>query len=344
MKRFDDNELEIAVLTRNRGEILRKFFEKQIDEIREVNASFVIYDTSSNDDTEELVGEYQNKGYNIKYRRDDFEKSIDEKYLDAIINSTAKYIWIMGDSNYMAISLFSEKSYEYIKNDYQLLVVYGNVVRDKENKEYHNVSDVYADCLWHLTWMGGPVVRRDVYDKLVNEKTKNQIINDANTTKGSWYSSIGVLYDSLLLIGDINARVVTVPFYGLATVEKKQAWVSTAYKTWCKDLCLLVDSFGKSFEKNEDRALKTTWKRLELDGGYWSTRFRVENGLNRDIFDDYNRNGYIARCSEKVKSIKRWAYRPITLVKFAYELYKIKEEITRVVIDLCNRLGIRKNK
>ena len=44
-----------------------------------------------------------------------------QKYIDAVINSTAKYIWIMGDSNYMDIPTFSEKAYDYIKQEYHLL-------------------------------------------------------------------------------------------------------------------------------------------------------------------------------------------------------------------------------
>ena len=319
MKRFKDKELEIAVLTRNRSDILEVFLEKQIKEIEGINAILSIYDTSSNNDTENIVKRYQNDGHKIIYDHGAYEKSIEDKYLDAILNSKAKYLWIMGDSNYMDIPLFSEKSYDSMMSGCELIVAWNDSVSDRE---YDDVAELFADCLWHMTWMGGLVFRRDIYKESVTIQTKNQIVDLAKTVKGSWYPSLGILFEALIRRNRINTKLISLKIHGLASVEKKQAWVSEAYKVWCKDLCLLVDCFADSFGPTADRATRVTWEKLGLDKGYWSCRFRASNSLNRQIFDEYDSKGYINRVSQNRLRIKKWAYMPQLLAEGIYRIYK----------------------
>ncbi len=324
MKQFDDNELEIAVLTRNRSEIMAVFLEKQMDQIEGINASFSVYDTSSDSSTEKLIKEYQNNGHNIKYEHGDYEKTIDEKYLDAILKSSAKYLWIMGDSNYMDIPTVVDKASGLIKSDYELIVVWNNLTNESE---YSNVSDLFAECLWFMTWLGGPIVRRDIYKDIVTPDKKMDILRAGLSVRGSWYSSLGIMFEALSQNKDIRAKVINVKTDSLATVEKKQAWVSNGYKIWCKDLCLLVDGFGDDFIGDGNKAIKNTWKQLSLDKMYWSSRFRAGNSLNKELFTEYDKQGFIDRVSSNKSKIRTWAYMPRIIAVVTYSVFKIYHQL-----------------
>ncbi len=319
MKRFKDDKLEIAVLTRNRSDILGIFLEEQIKEIEGINAILSIYDTSSNNDTENLVKSYQDHGHKIIYNHGDYEKLIEDKYLDAILNSKAEYLWIMGDSYYMDIPLFIEKSYDSMMSGCELIVAWDDSVSDRE---YDDVAELFSDCLWHMTWMGGIVFRRDIYKEIVTVQTKNQIVDLAKTIKGSWYPSLGILFEALIRRNKINTKLISIKIHGLGSIEKKQAWVSEAYKVWCRDLCLLVDCFDERLGTATNRATRVTWEKLGLDKGYWSCRFRASGSLDRQIFDEYDSKGYINRVSPNRSRIKKWAYMPKPFAKGIYKVYR----------------------
>ena len=306
--RFKDGELEIALITRSRAKTVHKFMEHCIDSISEINASFSIYDSSSDDSTENIVREYVNCGYIINYIRLPYEYPLGEKYLDSILNSNANYIWPIGDSTAIDFREFANKAYKYIENGADLIVNYGNIVKQFEGIDFKEPKELYRNCLWFMTWLGSEIYHKELYRGILTEKTKKDIIFKMNNGYGSWYPQLGILLEALEQKKTIHTYVIGLNTEGLTTLEKNQAWVKDSLRTWCRDLCLLVDTCGANYKDELDHAIRSTWEILKLDGDYWLCRSRMENGINTVLYEEYDRLGYIDRVSNNKNRIKQWAY------------------------------------
>lgn len=336
--RFNDGELEIALITRSRAKVVHKFLEYCIDAIKEINAVFSIYDSSSDDDTESIVKEYVRSGYKIYYHRLPYEYPLGEKYLDSILYSKSKYIWPIGDSTAIDFREFAAKSYNYIKSEADLIVNYGSVVRQFEGIDFKNPKELYKNCLWFMTWLGSEIYHKELYREIITEERKDDIIHRMNNGYGSWYPQLGILLEALEHKKTVHTYVVGLNSEGLATAEKNQAWVKDSFRTWCRDLCLLVDTCGSNCKIELEQAIKSTWDILKLDGDYWLCRARMENGINSLLYEEYDRLGYIDRVSSNKKRIKQWAYMNQDEAKRRFKTIKIRSKIEQKIRGAMNKV------
>lgn len=330
--RFNDNELEIVLITRSRGETVHKFLKECCEQMRDINTALSIYDSSADDLTKEAVKEFIDKGFIINYQRFPYDTPLGEKYIEAIIKSKAQYIWPIGDSTAVDFREFAQKAYEPIKKGYDLIIDWGASAKDKENIDYTNAGDLYENCLWFMTWLGSEIYSKSLYRNVITEDTKQLILFRMDHEYGSWYPQLGILMETLSKKKNIHSCVVTTGRKGLSSFEKNQAWVKDSYNIWCRDLCLFANTSGKEYKEALDKAIRETWRRLKLDGIYWLCRSRVENGLNKELFDEFDKAGYIDIVSNKKKQIRHWAYMSQSRAKFVYRLLKINNKGISAVV------------
>lgn len=141
--------LSICIPTYNRAghlkncldDIICQFADKKVQDLVEI----VISDNASQDNTETLVKEYQNKHSNIKYFRNETNLGVDKNIINSVVKATGKYCWSIGDDD-----LIQNGSLKFIvnflsQNNVALLTVNLNPFIDMEKslKEDNNINEKF---------------------------------------------------------------------------------------------------------------------------------------------------------------------------------------------------------
>lgn len=304
-----NNQLEIAIITRDRSSILREWLNRNLIDIKSNNIRLSVYDSSSNDETELLTKQFSDFDYNIYYKRLDYDYRIDDKVLDSILKSKCEYIWPISDSLAPNFDLFLEKAFSFFEQKLDLIGVWNETVKEKEKIDYNTPYELFEDCFWHLTWLGGLIFRTDLFSSLQEVNEKNKYLSVFNRNDG--FSYLGIFYNLIAKNNNIRAKIIAVEFNGFATAEKKKpAWVKRFYEVWCDNLCYLIDNLSIVYDPYKDKVVRSTWEFLHLDGFYWSCMARLNGGLNKSIFNKYFENRLLDRVTNHKGRIKLIAFMP----------------------------------
>ncbi len=161
------NILCIVVPTCNRPNVIDEFLEKSVESAYNYCIDIIIYDSSNDTKTKNIVDKYKNIGYSNVYY--DFYDgvyngvSIDEKVISAYkkYGLIYEYVWLHRDGLGIDIKNVILGIEKYILNKFDLIIV------DWKYRDYkHHGNKVYTDCgkLFHeqchqLTVLGASVIK-----------------------------------------------------------------------------------------------------------------------------------------------------------------------------------------
>lgn len=150
--------LSICIPTYNRAYYLKNCLNSIVCQLKDGKASsqieIVISDNASQDNTQELIKEYQARFSNIKYFRNKKNIGFDENLINSVLKAKGKYCWFLGDDD-----LIKNGSLEFIndflqRNELALLTVdfypfvdiQKALQKNKEiNEKYISYFDSYED-------------------------------------------------------------------------------------------------------------------------------------------------------------------------------------------------------
>jgi glycosyltransferase involved in cell wall biosynthesis len=117
MLTFENDELEVALITYNRSKFVKEWITRYIDEFYARNIKIVVYDSSTDELTKNEI-EKVNEKYDkkIKYNYLSAELSVGHVVLHAIVNASSKYVWVAGDSRCHDLEDLDRKVFPYIKS------------------------------------------------------------------------------------------------------------------------------------------------------------------------------------------------------------------------------------
>lgn len=319
--------IEIAISTFNRSKILESWINSNYRQLCECGISLSIYDSSTDGETEKLIRSFNemNRFPKIKYVRKDSSMRVDEKVLQSILNSTADYIWPLGDSVSLSFADVENKVIPFIENDYDWVCMFGRTELDNDGKTYTSALDFFGDCFWHATWLGGIVFNKAIFSPLYEQKVYNEMLRKYNRNDG--FSYLGIFYD-LIADKSIKAAFTVIRTDGTIGKNKVQGWLKRFMEVWCDNLIYVVDAIPDYYKPQKEKVLKETWKILDLDGG-WSCKARINGSLNKEIYEYYNDLGYLDRVLDDKRNIRRFATFPKVLVKLYYLMLRIKGKLAR---------------
>ena len=101
---MDKKLLTIAIPTYNRASKLDyslSLFEKELKSVDESSLVFFISDNCSPDNTGEIVNKYTEKGMPIIYSRNEENIGPDNNFLKCFYHAQSKYLWLLGDDDYL---------------------------------------------------------------------------------------------------------------------------------------------------------------------------------------------------------------------------------------------------
>lgn len=322
-------DIEIEISTYNRSHILKKWLENNYDCLERLGISLAIYDSSMNDETQELLVEWNKslQSKKIKYVRVDSETRVDEKVLLSMIESEHNYVWPLGDSRNINFKDIEEKVISFLETDYDLACIWSETCLNNDGKTYDNALDFFNDCFWHATWLGGLILRRELLDELQNSEKLKKYLEKYNRNDG--FSYLGILYE--IMAGKKIMASFSVIGIEEISKNKKPGWLKRYLQVWCDNLCFLMDMLPEYYTPIKRKVLKEVWTKLELDGAYWCYQARISGGLNKEIFQYYDEKGLIDRVSDNKIRIRWFATLNKIFLLIYYMELKAKKKILRIV-------------
>ena len=319
---FEDNELEIALVTFNRPLFVKEWISKNICDINKRNIKLSVYDSSTNDETLNIISDFNksNSMMVIGYKRIDSSTSIGYKPIIPMLETRSKYIWIAGDSRYHDFNQLDKKVFPYIKNeiDWVLLHIVNN--DDNDGKVYSNQEELLKECFVSMTCIGLSIYKSKVlknFYKNKEELKKSDLLFKSNYAF-AWLGYYLTAYSS-----DLNFKTLfsKVSIFDISPQKKVQQWRKRFLESWIDDLCGLLDNLPSSYGDIND-VVKTTWQVLKLDDKSTLRHLRAYGDLNFKNIKKYRKNGNLLRVTDKSLYFKFLCFIPRFLLRFLLSIRK----------------------
>jgi len=221
--------LSICIATLNRARFLEKTLKTITDQVCE-GVEIVIVDGASTDDTAEVVAGFRERTPNIRYIRRDKAMGVDRDFDAAVEHASGEYCWLLCDDDILKPGAIA-RVLDGIREEHSLLVVNAEVWNSdfsrplEERRMRTGVDRVYlpveiealfADTAGYLTFIGGAVIRRDVW-----------MARERERYFGSEFIHVGVIFQAPL---PGTALVISNPLisirYGMAQ------WTNRSFDIW----------------------------------------------------------------------------------------------------------------
>lgn len=205
--------LSLCIPTYNRDKFLNESInriEKQISELDDPNIiEFIISDNCSTDTTSKVVEEHIQKGTNIRYIRNDKNLGMDGNFVSCFKKAKGKYIWLLGDDDYLLENGLSIIIDTLQKGDYGLIHINMSPCKCKKHI-YLDYQKFISDISYWITFISANIVNSGFVSKVdfndymgtfftliplyltaANGKSKNAIVHEQILDKGHDFSRNG---------------------------------------------------------------------------------------------------------------------------------------------------------
>lgn len=160
--------LSICIPTYNRSRFLGPSLTRIKKEISDMmDVELIISDNCSSDGTQELVQQFIAEGLRCKYVRNSENLGADGNFLQCFHLASGKYVWLLGDDDYMKVGCFARFYNLLASGEYGLVSMH--MERKKKPKEYvvFNDSGLFISevGVW-TTFISGNIFRREIVEKV----------------------------------------------------------------------------------------------------------------------------------------------------------------------------------
>lgn len=323
--RFDDNELEIAIVTYNRSGFIKEWLEKCYESIAQRNISLSIYDSSTDGKTELFLK--KDTRYKLNYVKIDSSENIGYKPMFPILNSHSKYVWVSGDSRYHDFDELDKKVFIHIKNDIDYICMQIATNSENDGKIYQEKENFLRDCFVSMTCIGLSIYKTSLFDLLkTNQNVRKQCDSDFRDNYAfSWLGYFLSMYS----YGSYKTAFVVTKIYDIKEKEKKQVWMKRFLESWCQNVCELMDNIPDCYG-NKEFIIEDTWKKMKyftMDSCY---KARISGGINKSIYEKYISNGMLNRLHTNIDRIRIFATYPEFIIRVYYLCFRIFRKVGKL--------------
>ena len=322
-----NRSVEISISTYNRAHILEAWLNENYKQLNKIGIKLSVYDSSTNDDTLNLIKKWNSadEDAKIRYVRKASSIRVDDKVLQSILDSSADYVWPLGDATSIDFEDVSSKVIRFLNENYDFVCVFGSTKNNNDGMTYSSSLLFFENCFWQTTWLGGLIFKRSIFNSLLEKDRYNYFLTKYNRNDG--FSYLGIFYE-LIADKQITSSFVIVRTDGTIGKNKIQGWLKRFMEVWCDNLIYFVDSLPDYYNSRKEKVLKETWKILDLDG-IWSYKARCCGTLSKDIYEYYDQMGYLDRILNNKTRLRRFATLPNAFIKLYYLILKIQRKLTR---------------
>lgn len=166
--------LSICIPTYNRADILRgniSLIQKQLADIDISELEIIVSNNCSTDHTEEVVMSFIKEGIPIIYNRNSENLGADGNFLKVMNMASGKYIYLLGDDDYLLEGSISHLLNCLRGKNYGVLFIdFRNPLDEGIVHEYDNVNEFIRFLGRQLTYMSANIFRRDIVNDVNGRK------------------------------------------------------------------------------------------------------------------------------------------------------------------------------
>ena len=309
---FDKNEFEIALVTYNRKDFVHEFISINYYEFIKRNIKLSVYDSSTNDETKELI---LNLSLDIDYYKIDSNTNIGYKPMLPILNTNCKYLWVAGDSKYFDFDDLDNKVFSRVKESYDTIIISAGPKVCDDETIYNDKSNFLHDCFISSTCIGHSIYKMSIFDKVRNDKYFLNILDDKykNNYGFAW---LGYFYESYAL-SDYNSIYIDIEAIPILPKYKKQAWTIRFYECWIENIIDMMNALPCSYLSKKSIP-SFVWSNMKLDRIYYCALARIRGGLDYNIFTMYDSKGYLDIVGANKLRLKIFSLIPRFIVKLIF--------------------------
>lgn len=269
------HELLIAIPTKDHPRHIMYYLSKVLDKALMFQVDILILDGSEDDVTEQIVRNRIKEGYkNLFYKKYDKSIVLEERLMDAYVDTGYKYVWLCGDG----VVLNLMKDIKIIENEIEKrrqIIVFGQYkIQDKEYVEFTNSIDFCKDCFAQNTYFGSVILQADLVSKDLFEYCIKKYTEHA----------IPALYYELFKNGEISAVYIYQQLFFDANPYKKKSIAMKEGRTIYAFAHLFHDTIQKL--PNNYNGIKkemNRWQKGMYEWGHlWA--MRVNGNFNLKIY------------------------------------------------------------
>lgn len=308
-------ELCIVIPTMNRPNCMEELLKAAIPIVKETGVYVYVYDTSSNDNTKQLVEKYNQEagGHFLYYKYENYpDRTTDLKVIKAFreLEDEYKYVWLSGDGCILKINEMLELIREYLTQEYDVIHFTGEDELEKPAVEvYDRPVELFANHGSFMTYYSATILSGEFIKQVPWEEL------------GKEYRNSGFLYWKGIFEGLANGT------HKMAVVHRRHLIVNP-YKNgnssygpgkflrfWVRDWPKVVDSLPSCYDAYKEKVSISLGKRqrfYEMDN---LIRLRRTGNLNKKLFEEY-KDEFARATNVSLKKIYFAATMPQALVVF----------------------------
>ena len=190
--------LSICFPTYNRAECIGEQLKRlsSVDKSVLENVEIIVSDNCSPDNTKEVIMSYQDS-LDFLYNRNEKNLGPDENYLYCFSHASGKYIWLVGDDDYLLPDNLHIVIDTIINKDLGFLYIRPGVNPGKpQYKEYTSKEKFLKEIGFNITFLTSSIIRRDFVQDV-----------DVTPYKGTWQEYVPFFLTSIVR-GDINGELL----------------------------------------------------------------------------------------------------------------------------------------
>lgn len=224
-------KIAICIPTYNRSSVIEELLIRCGKYIAESGYDLYIFDSSENDDTEEICKKYKDK-YVFNYRRINSSIHSNMKvymiYQDTELIDQYDYIWIWSDNR-----KYSRKVLEDIREyeEYDFVVIDHMDKENIGNKEYYDFREVFHDIGWKTTLYGATIVNtKTVLSDIDWEKYEKKYMLPECIN----FSHVCFYFERMTEMKSVRVRHSAIDGceYAPSPYKKQSGWHDEMYTVW----------------------------------------------------------------------------------------------------------------
>lgn len=254
------NNIACCYLSHNHPYVVKEVLTINLEYYNKNGIDIYIYDSSTNNETKEIVNEFIHRGANnLYYIKIDDKLEADGKMLQVLkrygIEKKYDYIWPCKDRSYVTeksaenIQRASQHGHESIFLDYWIPI-------ESDRREYKLVyekKEFFYEFGWMTTSWEAVLFNTRLLDKLDPwDKYEKQY----NLGKQNGFNQVVVLFVGLTLIENacvevLNCKNVTIHNCALTS----SGWIPYTFDTWGKNWPKAIKSLPKCYDENKEKII-----------------------------------------------------------------------------------------
>lgn len=173
-KDFIQNSLCILIVTYNRCDSVNYYLENRLEIFKANGFDIVVYDSSKNDMTKNIVLKYINNGYSsLKYvhYKDPADDPYGRKKAEDALKNCAKvydYVWLCGDQAILQLEEFENELHRLLNRKYDLIHIYSNN-SGLESKYDIDYVEFLKNFFWSMTHWCSFILSKPLIEAMIKQ-------------------------------------------------------------------------------------------------------------------------------------------------------------------------------